>query len=441
MQAETRSFWVVYGAAIVIAATGFLVAYHFVGAPPPQKFQIAAGSKKSAYYAFAKQYAAFMKKRGIILEIRETGGAVENLKLMRDPNSGVDVALIQSGLMDADDTENLVGVGSVCFEPLWVFVRADKGDITLLSDLKGKRIAIGNASSGTRPLGMKLLTAAGISETNSTLLSLGGTNAVNALLNDHADAMFFVAAVESELVQRLLEDERVTALSFLQADAYARKFRFLSAIRLPQGALDLAHNRPPQDIRLVSPAATLVARSTTHPALVDLLLQAASSVHGNGDTLTERGQFPSPLYLDAPLSPFADRYFKYGPPFLQRFLPFWLAVTVERVKVMIVPLLVLLLPIFKFLPTALQWRTRRKITRWYRHLYALDERISQAGEKELREALAEIDQVEREVLLISVPLDFADQLYNLRSHLLLVRDRTLSRMKTGAAGKDVAHGK
>lgn len=428
----SRSFLAMYGVAVVIAATGFVVAYHFVGAPPPRTFRLAAGAKGGAYYQFAHQYAEFMAARGIQVEVRETAGTVENLRLLQDPASGVDVALVQGGVMDERSGAGLVGLGAVCYEPLWVFYRAET-NFALLRDLKGCTLAVGTEGSGTRPLAMRLLAANGVQEQNSTLLALGGPNALAALLEGRADAIFLVSSVESELVRRLLLDTRIVPLSFARANAYARRFRTLSAVRLPQGIMDLEHNLPAKDVRLVSPSATLVARASFHPALQDLTLQAASSVHTAGDILAEPGVFPSRLYVDLPLSRQAERYFKFGPPVLQRYMPFWVANTIDRIKVMVVPFLVLLLPLFKIVPPTFRWRVRRKITRGYRELHAIDARIAQANLAVADELLAEIDRVEGDVLHLSVPLGFADQLYNLRSHIALVRDRVQSRRRVCGA--------
>lgn len=432
MKTSRTSFWAMYGIALLIAILGFSVAYHFVGAPPPKSFRLAAGAKGGAYYEFARQYAAFMAKRGIRVEVVETAGSIENLRLLHDPASGVDVALVQGGVVGEQDAEGLVGLGSVCYEPLWVFHRADT-NVALLRDLKGCKLAVGPEGSGTRPLALKLLAANGIDAQNATLLPLGGTNAVAALLDGRVQALFTVASVEAESVRRLLKDSRLAPMSFVRANAYARRFRTLSAVRLPEGIVDLEHNVPQADVKLVSPAAMLVARDSFHPALVDLALQAAASVHASGDVFAEPGVFPSKLYLDLPLSRDAERYFKYGPPVLQRYLPFWVANTVDRIKVMLVPLLVLLLPLMKVVPPTFRWRFRNRIIRWYRELALIDERITRADTAMLAELLAEIDRVEREVIRISVPLGFADQLYTLRSHIALVRERILSRQEAGRA--------
>jgi len=423
-----RTFWTMYAVAFLIAALGFAVAYHFVGAPPPRTFRLAAGAKDGAYYEFARQYAAFMAKRGIHVEVVETAGSIENLRLLQDPASGVDVALVQGGVMDENAAHGLVGLGSVCYEPLWVFYRAD-ANAPLLRDLKGWKLAVGPEGSGTRPLALKLLAANGIDVQNTMLLPLGGTNAVAALLDGRVNALFTVASVEAESVRQLLKDSRLKPMTFARANAYARRFRTLSAVRLPEGIVDLEHNVPQADVRLVSPAATLVARESFHPALQDLTLQAAASVHASGDIFAEPGMFPSRLYVDVPLSRDAERYFKFGPPVLQRYLPFWVANTVDRIKIMLVPLLVLLLPLIKIVPPTFRWRIRSRITRWYRELYAIDARITAADAVMVDDLIADIDRVEREVIRISVPLGFADQLYNLRSHIALVRERILARRR------------
>lgn len=430
----SKTFVAMYGTALLVALIGFVVAYRFVGPPPPKTFRLAAGAKTGAYYAFAERYAAFMATRGIQVDVVATAGTVENLRLLADPQSGADVALVQGGVADVAATPGLVSLGSVCFEPLWVFHRADQ-KIGLISELKGQRLAIGAEGSGTRPLALRLLAANGIDAQNTQLLALGGSAAVAALTEGRADALFTVASVEAESVRQLLLDERLAVLSFRRAEAYARRYRFLSAVRLPEGCVDLARNRPPADVQLISPAATLVSRDSLHPALVDLMLQAATRVHAAGDMLGEPGQFPSRLYTDFPLSRDAERYFKYGPSFLQRILPFWLATTLERIKVMLLPFLVLLLPLLKIVPPTFRWQMRRKITRWYRLLHTIDAAIEVADAAAIAILQTQIEEVDRDVMRISVPLGFADQLYNLRAHIALVRDRIAARrLKTATRG-------
>jgi hypothetical protein len=245
-----------------------------------------------------------------------------------------------------------------------------------------------------------------------------------ALKEQRIDAAFFVASPRSSAVRKLLKDEQVTLLSFDRAEAYTRVYRFLSSVKLPEGVLDFEANLPNEDKTLLAATASLVAREDLHPALVDLLLQAASEVHGPGGMFEQPGEFPSTLYLDYPLNSDAKRYFKYGPPFLQRYLPFWAANLIERAKVMLLPFIALLFPLFKIMPPTYRWRVRSRIYRWYRELLALDLAIRPGrSPKQIEEDLADLDRLENEVRKVSIPLSYADELFALRFHIEMVREK------------------
>ncbi|HEY5701461.1 MAG TPA: C4-dicarboxylate ABC transporter substrate-binding protein, partial [Gammaproteobacteria bacterium] len=161
-----------------------------------------------------------------------------------------------------------------------------------------------------------------------------------------------------------------------------------------------------------------------HPALVDLLLQAAAEVHGEGGLFEHRNQFPSPEYVEFPLSPEAKRFYKSGPPFLQRYLPFWAATLVDRMLVMLLPLLALAIPLVRIMPPVFRWRIRSRIYRWYRELLEMDPALCEAADiDELKKYLARLDRLEAEVSRVEVPLSYADQLYHLRLHMELVREK------------------
>ncbi|HEY5719422.1 MAG TPA: C4-dicarboxylate ABC transporter substrate-binding protein, partial [Gammaproteobacteria bacterium] len=207
-----------------------------------------------------------------------------------------------------------------------------------------------------------------------------------------------------------------------RAEAYARLFRFLDRVLLPAGLVDLAAGIPAHDVRLLAPAATLVAGEGLHPALAVLLLQAATEVHGGGDAFAAPGSFPSAQGTGLPLRAEAAHYHASGPPFLQRYLPFWAATLVDRLKVMLVPLLTLLIPLFKIVPPTYRWRVRSRIYRWYRDLRTVEGRILGTPDAQTRDwAYAELARIEHEVALLNVPLSYADQLFNLRLHINFVR--------------------
>jgi hypothetical protein len=321
------------------------------------------------------------------------------------------------------DAKAILGVASLFFEPIWVFYR-NPAPIDRLSLLQSKTIAVGPIGSGTRAIALDLLQENVIGESSARLLPLDAGQALRALTEQRIDAAFVIASAEAPVVQALLRLPDVRLMDFSRAEAYVRKHRFLSDIVLPEGAIDLGSNIPAQPVRLLAVTANLVVRRGIHPALVDLLLQATGEVHGKGGLFEEPSEFPSPRYLDFPLHPDAKRYYKSGPPFLQRYLPFWAAAQLDRLKVMLLPLLALVLPLVKIMPPTYRWRMRSRIYRWYREIQAVELQAEQSRSAELIERqLAELDRIEQDVTKVSIPLSFHDELYDLRMHLGLVRDR------------------
>lgn len=415
----------IFGPASLLMIIGFVVAYQFVDPAPPDTITIGTGTTEGAYYQFAQRYRDFLTGEGITLNIESTAGSVENLRrLEADPESApdaVNVAFVQGGTEAAATSTDLLSLGSLYFEPLWLFHRADMSP-KHLSDLHHKKIAVGPEGSGTRAVALQLLADNDFDTAAGTLLPLTGNPAAEALAAADIDAAFFVASPSSTVVRHLLQTPGVALMSFHRADAYTRIHRFLSKVVLPAGVIDFKKNIPAQDTALLAPTANLVVKPDFHPALIDLMLQAAAKVHGPGDLFERPGQFPAPEFLAFPLSPDAKRFFDYGPPFLQRYLPFWAATLVDRLKVMLVPLLALLLPLFRVMPPAYRWRVRSRIYRWYRELDDVDLAAKQdptAGR--LVELINELNRIEKDLVKVPIPLSYHDELYNLRLHINLVR--------------------
>jgi len=411
----------VFGPAVILILAAFIIAYQFIQPAPPKQIVIASGQPDGAYFKYAQAYARFLDKEGIELIVKPTQGSIENLHLLK--NGDVDLALIQGGVGDSGKASNLRSLGSLYFEPLWLFYRSDL-NLTQLDGLKGLRIAAGTAGSGTRALLERLLLDNKFDSSQLNLQALAGEAAADALLEQKIDAAFFVISARSPIIARLMQADEVKLAGFARAEAYARRHPFLSRLSLPQGIIDLRSNRPEEDVSLIAPAATLVAATQLHPAITDLMMQAIEEVHSGGGWLEKPGQFPSDKYVDYPLSKEAKRYFKNGPPFLQRYLPFWAASLVDRLKVMLLPLLVLLIPLMKLMPPIYTWRMRSRIYRWYRELERIDLAHAEDSTGELNDKLLkELDSLDDEVLRIHVPLSFSDQLYLLREHINLVRQR------------------
>lgn len=410
----------VFAPAVLLSLLALAVTYHFVEPAPPSHLTLATGAPDGAYYAFGQRYRERMAREGIDLAVRATVGSIENIRLLEA--GAVDAAFVQGGTGAGADAPDLRSLASLYFEPIWVFARAD-GSITGLADLRGRRVAIDREGSGTRAVALQLLADSGIPEDAALLLPLGGSEAAQALRDGAADAAVFVVAPSGVVVRELLGAAGVRLLSIERAAALTLRHRFLSKLTLPQGAIDLAANLPPEDTVLVAPAATLVVRRDFHPALAELALSIARQIHGEPGLFEEAGEFPSRKYLDFPISEDARRFFESGPSLLHRYLPFWAADLADRLKIMLLPLITLVYPIFKIVPPTYDWRMRARINRWYGELQLIEHTLDAARSRDdISRRLDELERIERSVRQLSLPLSYANPLYNLRLHIALLRD-------------------
>jgi TRAP transporter TAXI family solute receptor len=427
-----RDVWTTLLPALVIVVAAFWIALQFVEPAPPKKIVMTGGSEGGAYEGYAVRYKELLAGDGIELTLLPSAGSVENLKRLMDENSGVSIGFVQGGIAKAGDDDELMSLAGLYYEPLWVFYRGGAG-LDHVSSLRGRRIAIGPEGSGTRPLALQVLKLAGMDARNTVLLDLEASRAAEALAQGRIDAAMIVADTSSPLVARLLHDRGVKLMSFAQAEALTRHLHFLSHVVLPEGGIDFAANIPARDVHLVAPTANLVVRDDIHPALITLLMQAATEIHGGAGLLRKAGEFPSDKGVDFAMSVDAERYLKSGPPFLQRHLPFWIAVFIDRMVVMLVPVLAILIPLVRFTPTVYAWRIKSRIYRWYGKLKVLEIDVQSAKSAAEVHALAErLDEIEQSVSRIPTPLAFSEYLYNLRSHIELVRSRLDKRAR--AAG-------
>lgn len=428
---SVRDLLVAGGPFILITLLLLGLAYWWLDPTPPRKVVLATGADQGAYAEFGKRYATLLKQHGITVELRPTQGAAENLALLRDPASGVDIAFVQGGADEARATgedepdPGLVSLGSLFYEPVWLFYRDDAAQRLLkgaplasLNQLAGWRVNIGAPGSGVPNLMTKLLDANRIEATALNLLRQPQTPAVMSLLAGEADALVFASAPESLMVQMLLQTPGIRLFDFAQAEAYARRFPFMSPVNLPRGVVDLAKDQPPADVHLVAPTATLVARDTVHPALIQLFVQAARTVHGEAGWFQRKGDFPTARNTERRLAPEAERYYRNGPPLLQRYLPFWVANLVDRMWVVLVSIIAILIPLSRVVPPLYQFRIRSRVFRWYGQLQEIENDI---GRRPAAELARELDQIEARVAEVSVPLSYADELYSLRGHIQMVR--------------------
>ncbi len=412
-------------AMIILALVILFAGFWFFHSAPPKTIMITAGDVGSVYGKVAKQYAAILARDGVTLKILASAGSAENLRRLTDPSFKVDIGFVQAGLARGKNIKHLVSLGSVSYQPLLIFHRL-RGPVDMLSQLAGRRIAVGPEGSGTRALALSLLAVNGIEPGGATsFLDMEGEAAAAALMAGKVDAVFLMAdSASSATIRSLLMAPGIGLANFSQADAYTRRISYLSKLSIPRGAMDFGKNIPAQDVTLVSPTVELIARDNLHPALSDLLLAAATEIHGRAALFQSRGEFPAPLENEFKISDDAKRFYKSGKSFFYRYLPFWLASLINRILVVFVPLLIILIPGLKSIPALFRWRMSLRINRWYRLLLmAEQEAILQPDPETQTVLIRRIDEIESEVNKMKVPASYGNQFYLLRTHINFVRSR------------------
>ena len=417
-----RDLWLTITPVILIALAVFVFAFRFVEPAPPDSIVISTGAVDGGYHMFALRYQEILARDGVKLELRPSAGSQENVSRLLDDKSDIEVGFLQGGSAFSTNAPNMVSLGSIYYEPLWVFYRGP--EIHDFGALQGKRLAIGPEESGTRALALQLLAVNAAVMPPTLLLSDSGQYAADLLLHGKLDALFLVGPPESPLVEQLASAPGIRLLSLDRAEAYTRRFPSLTRLTLPQGVFDFVKNVPAHDVTLISPTANLLAVDGLHPALAYLLMRAASEVHGGAGLLHKAGDFPAPLNSEFPLSAEATRYYKSGPPFLQRYLSYWAAVLVDRLWITLLPVLALLVPLGRIIPAVWRWRARSRIYRWYARLKEVELNLDENSPPEkLSELLQQLDQIENAVNRINTPLAYTDNLYAFRQNVNLVRQR------------------
>jgi TRAP transporter TAXI family solute receptor len=408
---------------LLLILVALVIAYKFIDPAPPRHIVITTGDPSLNYSAFASIYGVYLKNEGVTLESRESSGDVENLKRLKDPDSGVDIAFIQDGIASSEGAGSLLSLGSLYYEPAWIFCRC-KHDVSHLAGLKGKRIAIGKAGEGTHVLSTALLSASGITAKNTTLVPIGGDDAAKALLQGKVDAAILVDVADSPVIQKILTDRAIKLVSLDDAEAYTRQFSYLHHLILPEGSLNLARTIPTHDVDLVAPTATLVMKESVHPALVYLMLKVIAKVHSGPGMLHKAGDFPSAKDTDFPLSSQAVNFYKSGLPIIDKYLPFWAATFVNRTLIVILPLLALLIPLTKIIPFVYTWLVKRKVYRYYGALRYLENQLKRDDiEQRKDDYLEKLNEIEDRVRELKLPVTFSMHAYELRAHIELVRSK------------------
>lgn len=406
------------GFSFLLVIAGFVLAYQFVEPAPPSELIMATGSPTGAYHRFGLSLQKILAENGVALELHNSAGSMENVSLLADGD--VDIALIQGGtpVNDLEGGKEIRSLGSFYYEPLWIFHRI-KPPPSRLQQLSGRRVNMGLEGSGTHQLVNELLRLNNMEDEEFSELS--NAEASEALITGKLDALFMVSGENSSDIQTLFETKGIALMDLPRAEAYHLHHRYLSVLTLPPGAINLAKERPPEARNLIVVTAILAAHESLHPALVDLLLMSSKRIVEKPTLFSKAGQFPSDRYLSIPLDKDVKRFHQRGPTFLQRYLPYWAATLVDRMVVMLVPLIALVFPLIKVFPPVYRWRVRSRIYRWYADLRQIEARLDKGEtDSELEEA---IQILENEVKQVETPLSYTDELYLLRSHINLVKAR------------------
>lgn len=400
----------------------------FIRSAPPSELTITAGPKGSIFYGMAEKYAKALSQNGIKVKILESHGSLENLKRIADPKSGVDLALVQSGSEDGEaNLDNLVSLGGLSYQPLFFFYRGKA--IERLTEMKGKNIGISAQGSGARKLALKMLKLNGIDE-GSHLVTFDDQDVTQALIQGKIDGAFLMGEDASlDVLRKLLNSDDIKLMNFKNANAYVRKMDILHVLVVPEGVLNFEKNIPTENITLLGPMVELIATENLHPALSDMILDAATDIHGKAGIFKKKGEFPRREENQIELSEDAERFYKSGKSFLYRYLPYWLASLVNRMLVSFLPMLIILIPAVRSIPAIFRWVGHMRIRRRYRALLRLESKFMYEKDPEkLKELNEQFEKIEDDVKRMKVKAIFADQFYRLRSHIDYVRKLMSSKL-------------
>lgn len=459
-----RDLLLTVGPVLILAVAGVWFAYKWLNPTPPKRVVMITGPEQSGYAALGQQYRTELARHGVELVLKESGGSLDNFRaLVGVPgedraDDAPSFGFVQGGSFDPRDEEDqsLQALGSLFYEPVWLFYRADavrksaaythnqrrehadaadalpmsRKTLDNLVQLQGLTVNVGPEGSGGPKLFANLMAANRLKPESIQLKGLAPTPAVVALLDGEIDALLMVSAPESALVQMLLATPNIRLLDMVHAEAYARRFPFLSHVTLPRGIVEPSRDLPGRPMQMIAPTATLVARDDTHPALVQLMVQAAAEIHGRPGWFVRQGEFPSAKYNELPVAAEAKRFYTSGPPWAQRWAPFWIANLFDRMWVVLAALLAILIPLSRVVPPIYQFRVRSRIFRWYGKLREIEDRL--AAEPPLtpddrQQLLQQLDDIDSKVEHVSVPLSYAEELYALRSYIHWVKARVQGR--------------
>ncbi|RXJ57624.1 TAXI family TRAP transporter solute-binding subunit [Candidatus Marinarcus aquaticus] len=422
-----KSFFKIYLPIITVIFLAFYITSQFIEPAPKKEITIAAGSKDGTYYQTALAYKKLLEKEKVKVTLLETKGSIDNIQLIQQGKA--DIGFIQNGVLKPAQLNSVESLASIYYEPLWIFYKNEGFEIEYVIQLISKKIAVGGLGSGTRDLALTILNDNGINNENSSLLELNSTLAKQQLLEGKIDAMLVVISPKSALVQSLLEDPNINVLSIKRARAYSRKYTFLTPLTLYEGTMDLYKNLPSDDTSLLATTANLIVRKEMPEELVRLFLKKVKQTHQEKTLFAQEGEFPNLLNMQAPINKEAEKYMKNGDSWLESIFPYWIASNIDRLKILLIPLLTLMFPLFKGIMPLYTWTMRSKIYKWYDDLNDIDKALPSYNQEQLHEKLITLQNLQEEISKqTKVPLAFMGEYYNLLLHLEMITNKIKARL-------------
>lgn len=412
---------------IIFVAICFYVTFQFIQPTPKKEITIATGSKTGEYYNTALKYKELLEKEKVKVNIIETNGSIENIELLN--NKKVDIAFVQNGTINANN--NIEVLSSIYFEPLWIFYNKNIQNPTYIKDFLNKKISIGSLKSGTENLALEILNINGIDSNNTNLINLNTNESKEALKKGEIDAMFIVTSPNSQIIKELLLDENIYLLSFKRANAYSKKFTYLNSITLYEGTINLNDNLPHENKNLLATTALLVTHKDFSDELVRIFLKKVKEVNSLKTLFSHENEFPNLSNINENINEEAKRYLAQGDTWLEKIFPFWIASNIDRLKILLIPLLTLLIPISKGLFPLYRWSIRSKIYRWYDELQSIDLSLEGLEKEELKKKLIELEKLKKEIKEeTKVPLSYMGEYYDLIMHIELIISKTNIRIQS-----------
>ena len=404
-------------AILCVAGLTWLGMAYLIPAPPSQ-ITIATSPQGEHYHILGTRYQGILSGTDIKVDLRLTDGAKENLRLLNDANSGIQIGFMQGGISNSRLAPDLISLGRLDHQIFWLFYPTGE-TITDLTQLKGKRIGLGAEGSGDRTVCEKILAVAGITYDNSTLVTVPSEHVINNLDSGGIDAVFRTFSPDSPILHTLLRGPQYRLMNFSEAEALTRIFPYLVRLVLPRGAIDLQRKLPIADTTLVATTNVLMVRKEVHPAIVDLLAIAISQAHSSPGLFHKVGEFPTETDPEYPMSQGARDFYKNGPSFLNWYLPFWMTNYAQRVIAVLVAVIAIVVPVFNYVPKLFLWFIHDRIRRLYRRLRIVDNALlAGVAPSEMKALQAELESIVRAANI--VPMRSSELFFELKSHI----DRT-----------------